>query len=464
MYNEFKIEELQSRVLFSIDIIDPTSPILGLNHTLGTLSDSTSLNLFPSAVEVRNKAYALHSDLTGMSIYNSKTDTWSDQIFKSKLTPSIRQETLSASVGKYACFVYGGVGSSLLVYNTSNGHYRTIEITSGTYQMVSSGNHLLLPSSSTEMEDYNVVTGKLRKIKFVEVIEGVFAINGALFGVSGSRVFHYNLKHGVWNEETGVVNQSISEGQGGGITTTGRFIVFFSINGFETLDTVTDTWTNYGGGANVSGTLFSLGNKLILGGTQNGMGAGLVKVLDLSTGQTASTRLANNDDRVATTTYSFGNRAYFAGGEYILLGGGTKAPSTSIDIFTDTTPTAVLSGGLTGRPGHTVTVQLFNTGDAPLVSGAVVKLYATQSRGMIDGSSILLGSKPTTSALAASDNRTLRVSTKIPGTMAGGSYYLVAAVDDGKTVTPIASSETSYKITTKTTAAISRAFTRLFRR
>ena len=249
----------------------------------------------------------------------------------------------------------------------------------------------------------------------------------------------------------------------------GQEVLFYGDTGFESFNTVANIWTNFSGDVlPESGDMTSVGKKVVLGAMRNIFATGSVAVLDLSTGQTALTHLANNDDGLETTTNSFGSRAYFAGGEYILLGGGTKAPSTSIDIFTDTTPTAVLSGGLTGSPGHTVTVQLFNTGDAPLASRATLKIYATLTRGVIDGTSTLLGTQSLRTPLAATDNRTLRLRTTLPGTLSAGDYYLVAAVDDGRTVTPVASADTPFKVKAKATPAvrhaIAGAFTRLFRR
>ena len=47
-------------------------------------------------------------------------------------------------------------------------------------------------------------------------------------------------------------------------------------------------------------------------------------------------------------------------------------------------------------------------------------------------------------------------------------YYLVAAVDDGRTLTPIASADSTFKVAARATPAvrhaIAGAFTRLFRR
>ena len=41
-------------------------------------------------------------------------------------------------------------------------------------------------------------------------------------------------------------------------------------------------------------------------------------------------------------------------------------PQSAVDIFTDTHPSAVLSGDVTGKIGHADHVKAFNTGDAGL--------------------------------------------------------------------------------------------------
>ena len=217
----------------------------------------------------------------------------------------------------------------------------------------------------------------------------------------------------------------------------------------------------------------TVGTKAIFAGGDRGTlptpDSDVVDVYDAATNLWSTTTLASARHYISVTTV--GNQAIFAGGasfDHPRILAADNLATSAVDIFTDTAPAAVLSAGLTGRPGHTVTVQLFNTGDAPLASNAGVKIYATHARGIIDGSSTLLGSNSTTSPLAASDNRTLRIPTKIPSTLASGRYYLVAAVDDGRTVTPVASADSPFKVTAKATPAvrhaIAGAFTRLFRR
>ena len=41
-------------------------------------------------------------------------------------------------------------------------------------------------------------------------------------------------------------------------------------------------------------------------------------------------------------------------------------PQSAVDIFTDTHPSAVLSGDVTGKSSHADHVKVFNTGDAGL--------------------------------------------------------------------------------------------------
>ena len=172
-------------------------------------------------------------------------------------------------------------------------------------------------------------------------------------------------------------------------------------------------------------------------------------------------------------TSSNSNQALLAGGTNgPLPGGGIVETYNNIDVFTDLSPVPVLSGSISGSPGKTITTQIFNTGDAPLAAGANVKIYATAVRGVIDASSALLGNHILAQPFAAADNKTLHIRTAIPSNLAGGKYFLLAAVDDsstGQTVTtPIASSDVAYKLNGKSKPTATRtmmgAITGLFRR
>jgi hypothetical protein len=164
----------------------------------------------------------------------------------------------------------------------------------------------------------------------------------------------------------------------------------------------------------------------------------VVDVYDASTGAWSTTTLSAARDGAAAVT--LGDRAMFGGGQ-----GGYLQSGSMVDIFTDTSPSEVLSGDLSGKPGRKTSVTVFNTGDADLTGGYSVNVYASTDRTL--SSAMLLGSVTVERGLAAGSSAQMSVSTKLPANLAAGSYHLLAAVADGQgNLTPIAAEDAVFKV------------------
>ena len=150
-----------------------------------------------------------------------------------------------------------------------------------------------------------------------------------------------------------------------------------------------------------------------------------------------------------------GARSGFAtavnGASVIVAGGATGVtensftPSATVDIFTDTAPTPVLSGGLAGSANSRDIVTVLNTGDADLASGYTIQLYASPDRTL--NNVTLLGSLNVASPLTAGNSAKFRIRSVISKGMPAGTYHLLAALQDSSGhITPIAAEDAIFRV------------------
>lgn len=137
-----------------------------------------------------------------------------------------------------------------------------------------------------------------------------------------------------------------------------------------------------------------------------------------------------------------------------------QGSSGSLDSIVDINPSAVLSGSVMGGIGHSVKVTIANTGDATLSQPYTVRLYASKDRTL--NGAIFVGSKIVISQLDVNASAIVRLQGTVPRKSPKGAYYLLAAVDDGKTVIPIASSDNTFQIGGRTTPSVSGTITGAF--
>lgn len=359
-----------------------------------------------------------------LDVYDTKGKTWS--IIKSTFNP------FNASIN--------AVGNSIIVAKNKTAN-------------VFSGNHLHRQSS---------------KIPLPIASLGTVVCGNVYYSVQNSELLEkYNSATGRWS--TIQLPQEFVANMDSVYGAIGSNLIFASVHGLHPntaiiYNTVTQTWNELliPDQQTAPSTITAIGNKVIF--TFESESAPNVHIYDFSNQKWSADTLSDSTQRAGISVTTLNNQAFLVGGHFSAIG-----LTGNVDIFTDTTPVPVLSGGLNGTAGHRVTVQIFNTGDAPLASGAVVKIYATQVRGVIDGTSTLIGNQTLAQPLAATANKTLGIRTVIPGSVAGGTYYLTAAVDDGSMITPIAASDATFMVRAKKAAPslarrFSGAVTGLFRR
>src|SRR5207302_5270723 len=110
----------------------------------------------------------------------------------------------------------------------------------------------------------------------------------------------------------------------------------------------------------------------------------------------------------------------FAGGD-VNYGGVVD----TVDVYTDTAPTPVLSGTITAHRG-TATVTVTNTGDADYGGPYAVQVYAAPPHRLKEA--VLLGSVTLDRHLAAGASVRVAVPLSVPDGVAAGTYHYVAAV------------------------------------
>jgi hypothetical protein len=146
--------------------------------------------------------------------------------------------------------------------------------------------------------------------------------------------------------------------------------------------------------------------------------------------------------RSDTADLALGNEAFVAGGntgDY-----GIPIANASVDIYTDSSPTAVFSGGVAARAKNKATVVLQNSGDADLTGPYTVQVYAIPP-GQYHNA-ILIGSQAMNSPLAAGDSLRFSIPIRLASAPAG-TYHLVAMVRaaDGA-LTPFAGATQNFTI------------------
>ena len=337
-------------------------------------------------------------------IYNPKTN-----IFTSTRSPHLRTDSAAFSIMHRAVFAGGGlVGDAITadVYNPRTGDWKTerLPIASGTPHAAVIGNHAFITTDSSHFLDvYNGASNRWSTLSMPDQF------------VAGQRISSVGSKLIVSGTRDGTAANSI--------------IIF---------DTITETWQsiNFPQPSLFDNSL-SLGTKVIFAGGGGTTGT-LVETYDFQTAEFAVDQLIIGRDSIAATTV--GTQALFAGGATDL----THAVNT-VDIFTDTSPSPVLSGGLTGNIGHRDQVTIINTGDADLAGPYGIQLYASLDRTL--NGAILVGTRGVTTPLPAGASATFGVRTILPKDTPAGTYHLLATISDGTGhLTPIAAEDATIRV------------------
>jgi hypothetical protein len=228
----------------------------------------------------------------------------------------------------------------------------------------------------------------------------------------------------------------------------GTRLVFSTTDGARivTFDSITGTWATSGVPDRLVRCLrddafppaVSVVGTKVLYASQNG-GNASVAVYNTATGRWSATRLSQSRQFLAPT--SVGRQALFAGGD---ASASDNSDVATVDIFTDLAPTPVVTGYLTGRAGGTVSVTLYNTGDATLPAGGTLGVYASAGRTLRHA--IPLGRFNLSDPLGAGASVQISVPTNVPTNLPKGDYHLLAALQEGHKLTPIAATAETFSV------------------
>lgn len=380
-----------------VDIYDAAS------RTWTTAMMSTA-RVGDAAVTVGNKALFAGGEYTGVvDVYDATTGNWS------VTTPPVHiRGSISTVVGDKAIFaIHPGNGADIgEIYDATTGVWSTsplpvplelIPIGVG----LNLGSEAILSNFQSTIDTYDLATGQWSSLP----VPKSFPIAGTGYRFSGA-------------------------------VAVGRRAIFSSGDGkqLHIYDSVTDKWSTVPVPASLVpfDLTSTLGSKALMASNNS------VAVYDTQTGRW-STTTPNSTSRDYVTAVAVGTQALFAGGNDIA----TLLDVNTVDIYTDLTPTPILSGSFTGHAGGNVTVTVNNTGDADLPADATVAVYASKDRTLRHA--IELGRITLAQPLAAGDSATVTVSTTIPTTLHAGNYHLLSAAGTGLTLTPLAAQAATFR-------------------
>jgi hypothetical protein len=367
-------------------------------------------------------------------MYNSASGQWS-----SASLSVARDDITATTVGDIAIFAGGytntGYSNVVDLYNAKTNQWSTATLAGTPNTVVAAviGNLAIFTSNGDSTADiYNASTGQWSSgaIPDSDIIynTAVSIINNAAAGIGNFAIFPcFDGNADIYNSATGgwSLKKLPSTGPVLGSAVVGTQAIFPCYDGTEDLfDALTGRWTT----AALPETSFSfstsvLGSKAILtsGSGYGGQGdtfsygimvSGLSNIFDAATGQTYTAKF-------------FAPPAVTMGNQLMLIS--SAADSSQVQILTDTTPSASLSGIVATNGHRTADVTLVNSGDAPLKRGFWVNIYAS-TKSMLHSHAILLGRAKIHQSLAAGASLELQVPLSIPAGTAAGSYRVLGAV------------------------------------
>ncbi len=171
--------------------------------------------------------------------------------------------------------------------------------------------------------------------------------------------------------------------------------------------------------------VISVGSKAIFAGGLTIGGSTrdqIADIYDTRTGLWSRSQLSV--PRNYLTSASMGTQAFFAGG--FGDGGGT---TSAIDIYTDNSPSAVLTGHISAGT-KAANVSLTNTGDAALPGPFTIAIYATTTS-TLNSHAILIGHARINHPLAPGQTIQLKANLNLPKSIKPGHYNLIAAASPG---------------------------------
>ena len=450
--------------IFTIEPLEPRLQFSGaadLAHTTTALPTASN-GLVPATIG--SKAFFPRDSISGLvDVYDANTSHWSTIT----LPQPIRVDT-TARVGSKLIFggadANGGGGTNLVdIYDADTGNWSVAKLPRAGRLDTSAvvGGKAIFTGDDSRGNPYIIIydsrTGRWQSRPFAYYApRGPAVVVGtkAIFTGFSDHVIVYDGMTGKWSTEpiAGLVLYRP--------VTVGTKIVFVRETTAVVYDTITGTQSTMATSQGLIPALTTVGSKVLIGGGGDGYtfpgpsqrdDTDIVDVYDAATGLWSTTNLSVSRGSVGAATV--GNQALFAGGIINKVpwfaplppDRGPEQRFNTVDIFTDLSPSPVLSGGLTGHIGSRDSVTVINTGDADLAPGYTIQLYATTDRTL--NGAILVGSRTVQSPLAAGASSPIRVRTVLPKGAPAGTYHLLAAVRDaGGNITPIAIEEETFRL------------------
>ena len=457
------MECLEFRRMLSTNVLNTSESSAGFLQTTSTMPVAQAGG---AGATVGRKAYFLNSHGGVLESYDTATAAWS--VVQVPALPD-DGSIVGTAVGKRVVFVGSWTvpglrspsfpdNNMMLVYDTQTQRAKivTIPVKSQWYAAFGIGNHVIIEGSDNSVHnsafDYNFSTGRWRMLK----PPGGFGLNEIVVGQSvefvNSHIDIYNTVSGRWTQReihSDAPNNFFGSFLSTPVAIGTKHIEYFGGNRLRVLDTITGEWSTPPAVPNEAshGRLVTIGSKVIVAGGNDGLHSiETVSITDAANfEQLAPYTLLFPRTDVASTTV--GTQVIFAGGDSTALtpDNPTSAPLTTVNIFTDLMPAAVLSGDMSGNIGSRDNLTIYNTGDADLTGPYGIRLYASLDRTL--NGAILVGTRGVTAPLPAGASATFGVRTILPKDTPAGTYHLLAAISDGAGhLTPIAAEDATFRV------------------
>ena len=440
---------------FGVEILETRRLFSGANDLAHSTTDLSAGRYFIGAVTLNNQAVFAggYSNALGLTarervdIYDGATGSW-----RTTNTPGLESTAPTAVFRSKALFV----GEGNVVYDAKTKiwkNFKLPESISTDRSIAVLGDRVLILGLGGSQFNKDLKFLSDSSLTHWHAVNVPLSYNPGQPAYVGSKVYFLqeNFVYDVRTRQWSTVPHPVGVQASGAATTVGTKVLYADRTGEVTIfDTVTSQWSTKQLAVARPTSATTVGTKAIFagGGTEfpNSPQSDAVDIYDASTDEWSSTTLSMARGAIAATTV--GNKAIFAGGSTQRIPAGLVPDYTAqsaVDIFTDTHPSAVLSGDVNGKISHTVQVKVINSGDANLDAGYTVQLYASSDRTL--NNAILVGNRKLSSPLAAGSSSRVNIQTKIPKGAAAGVYYLLAAIKDPTgNITPIAVEDATFRV------------------
>lgn len=409
------VEPLEPRQLLSGSVVHTTAQLSQARFGIGMASAGGKALFFGGGVNA----------ITGTSaadLYDSATGTWS------QLTGA-PQGTTPFVFGIGDTFYFRNVDDNVLTtYDTSTRVWGSIPAPAGYTEAFGAGGHVVFTHTRAVGDPV------------VRTRDGVFSIpasidrgdNDSAIGtelvLGDARLTLYDTLSGQTKIFLGPDSVGLSSASSVAV---GSKLVIIGNGQLFVLDTITGrdsvvTWpTDPRGGVNLGLPATVLGSKIVFARAQiYPSGSPMITV-----GEVYDTA----DGTWSSTPPTAGVQGVTAGDKALFSNSFPYSVTDVVDVYTDTSPTATLSGGVKVRRGKDATVIVTNTGDASVSGPYTVEVYVAspgKNRGAVPVGSVRIAGN-----LAPGETRTVKLTVSLPTGSRDATYHYVAMLRDANGVT-----------------------------